>query len=241
MKNLQEKLTQVGLTKAQALIYLSLLKLNKATVKEIAEECGFHRTNIYDIIDELKEKGLITYYKEGKSAYYKSVNPEHLSIIINEKKEILQQTLPDLQKIFTDIQEKVDVQIYKGNQGMKSAWNNVVKKENIDLYGLNVGGQLRAELPIFARQIFRQLKEKKINHKGIYTNFFGSEKGKHEIRYIHPKYATPVTTHIYENTVLIQVWNPEMVAIEIKSKRIADAYIDQFKMLWKDASKTPLK
>jgi len=241
MSSIKEKLSQIGLSKGQAVIYLSLLKLGTATVKEAAEDSGFHRTNIYDVIDELKEKGLVTYYKEGKSTYYQAVNPSNLSSVLEEKKSILEEALPQLMNLFTYSSDKVSVQVYRGAQGMKSAFNNIVKKKNIMLYGLNIQGQLRTELPIYSKQYYRKLDEKNIHYQGIYTREYVVKFSKHKIRYIHPKYATPVATHIYEDTILIQIWQPEMIAIEIKSKQIADSYKDNFNIIWKEASKKPYK
>ena len=60
------------------------------------------------------------------------------------------------------------------------------------------------------------------------------------MRYISKKYDTPVATHIYDEVVLIQIWHPSMIAIEIKSKQIAKAYKDHFNIMWKTASKKPL-
>ena len=62
--------------------------------------------------------------------------------------------------LFTYSAEKVSVQIYRGTQGMRSAFNNIVKKKDIMLYGLNVQGQLRTELPVYAKQFYRKLEEK---------------------------------------------------------------------------------
>lgn len=235
----EAKLIQTGLTPAQAKIYYALLKRKKATIKMLAEESGYHRTNIYDIIDELKEKGAVTYYKEGKSTYFLPSNPHHLIDIIEEKKAILMDTMPFLDQLFSEVGDTVSARIYRGEKGMKSAFMNLVKKDNITLYGLNIKGQLREQLPIFAKQFYRLLREKKIKYRGIYTQEYGLKEECHEIRYIEERFLTPVATHIYENTLLIQVWSPILYAIEIQSKQIADAYKNHFELIWKGANKKP--
>ena len=52
----KETLTKIGLSKQESAIYLVLLKLNLATVRDISKESGLHRTNIYDTLEKLKEK-----------------------------------------------------------------------------------------------------------------------------------------------------------------------------------------
>lgn len=241
MNEIEEKLTKIGLTDNQSKIYLSLLKLKKATIKQVAKDCGFHRTNIYDIMEELKEKGLVTFYKEGKSSYYSAVDPKNLSVMIDEQKEILNNMLPILSGLFNFQHDDVNVQVYKGEQGMKIAFNNILKTRNKLYYGLNIKGQLREQLPVYATQFYRIMKERGILYKGIYTKEYTVKGHKTEIRYIDPKYDTPVATHIYDDIVLIQIWQPTMIAIEIKSKQIADAYINQFNIMWKGASKKVIK
>jgi len=241
MKEIEEKLTGIGLTSNQSKIYLSVLKLKKATIKEIAKDCGFHRTNIYDIMEELKEKGIITFAKEGKSTNYSAIDPKNLSVLIDEKKEILNSILPNLEKLFMFQPESINVQIYKGEQGMKIAFNNILKTKSRIYYGLNIKGQLREQLPLYSQQFYRIMKERRIKYKAIYTKEYILKGYDTNIRYIHPKYATPVATHIYDDVVLIQIWQPTMMAIEVKSQQIADAYKDHFEIMWKEASKKPIR
>ena len=82
-------LLEVGLTEAETKIYLAVLKLKTCTVRDITKECGFHRTNIYDILEQLRERGLITIFKEGKTTKYNATNPNNLYELLREKKAIL--------------------------------------------------------------------------------------------------------------------------------------------------------
>lgn len=71
-----DALTTLGFTKSESQIYLAMLALGKTTVSEIAKRTGFHRTNIYDVLEQLKEKGFVTFFKEGKATFYKAADPE---------------------------------------------------------------------------------------------------------------------------------------------------------------------
>jgi sugar-specific transcriptional regulator TrmB len=240
MKEIVQKLEEVGLTKNQAKIYLSLLKLRQATVKDISKDCGFHRTNIYDILNELMEKSLVSCIKEGKSSIYRVLNPKNMEAIVKEKEETLQEILTQLAKIYSESTEEIIVNVYKGEQGMKIAFNNILKTKEKVFYGINIKGQLREELPIYAKQFYRIMKERNIEYKGIYTVPYLVKGHKTDIRYIEEKYITPVATHIYDDKILIEIWSPTMVAIEIQSRQVAKAYKDQFAIIWKNASRTPI-
>ncbi len=230
------QLEKLGLTKAEAIIYKTVLKLGTSTVKEISKNSGFHRTNIYDILEQLKEKGLITYLREGKIARYKASDPENFYGIIREKKKLLDDIFPELEELYKVSGEEIQVEIYKGKEGMKSAWRDMTK-ENKTLYGFGVKGQLREKLPIFTEQWLRDVKNKKIKYYGIYTERGNPPSYYTEIRYVSSELSGPVATFIYGDKININIWNPDLVAIVIKSKLVASMYKKHFNLLWKIARK----
>ena len=58
---LPQLLTSLGLSKNEAKVYLALLDLGSATAGKIAEKSKVHRTNVYDALERLIEKGVVTY------------------------------------------------------------------------------------------------------------------------------------------------------------------------------------
>src|SRR3990167_6923426 len=112
------ELTKLGMSEAEAIIYHAVLKLKTCTVKQIAKESGFHRTNIYDILEQLKERGLIAYFQEGKVAKYSPLDPNNLYEFLREKKELLDTIFPDLKSLYNNSAENIQVEILKGTEGM---------------------------------------------------------------------------------------------------------------------------
>ena len=53
-------LTQIGLTEKQAVVYDALLHLGKAAMGKLLPKIPYKRGNTYDILEELKEKGLVS-------------------------------------------------------------------------------------------------------------------------------------------------------------------------------------
>ena len=155
------KLEKLGLTKSESIIYSAMLKIGVSTVRDISKESGFHRTNIYDILEQLKEKGLITFFKEGKVSKYKVSDPQNLYAYLKEKEELLNSLFPEIEKLHNVSNDLVQVEIYKGTEGMKSAWRDMIKEKK-EIYGFGVKGQLREKLPLFAEQWLRDAKNNKI-------------------------------------------------------------------------------
>lgn len=229
-------LTKLGLTEAEAVIYQAVLKLKTCTVKQVAKESGFHRTNIYDVLEQLKEKGLVTYFQEGKAMKYSAANPSNFYELINEKKELLDTFFPQLKKLYESSSQEIRVEVFKGTEGMKTAWRDMVR-ERKPIHAFGVKGQLREKMPIFAEQFLRDLKHFKIPYTAIYTQRSNDPSYYTDIKYVSEEFSGPVATFIYGDTVNINIWEPSMVCILIHSKLVADMYKKHFDLLWKVAKK----
>lgn len=231
-----KSLVELGLTESEARIYQAVLKLRVCTVRQISKECGFHRTNIYDVLEQLKEKGLITFFSEGKTMKYSASDPQNLYGFLKEKKEILDSIFPNLKSMYSQSKEEVQVEVYKGTEGMKAAWRDMLK-EGKTLYGFGVRGQLREKLPVFSQQWLRDIRKKKIPYYGIYTQKGNNPSYYTEIRYVSKELSSPVATFIYGDKININLWDPELLAIVIKSKLVASMYKKHFDLMWKLAKK----
>ena len=230
------KLEKLGLTKSESIIYSAMLKIGVSTVRDISKESGFHRTNIYDILEQLKEKGLITFFKEGKVSKYKVSDPQNLYAYLKEKEELLNSLFPEIEKLHNVSNDLVQVEIYKGTEGMKSAWRDMIKEKK-EIYGFGVKGQLREKLPLFAEQWLRDAKNNKIKYYGIYTERGNLPDYFTEIRYVSKELSGPVAVFIYGNKVNINIWDPSLVAILITSELVASMYKKHFQLLWNIAKK----
>jgi len=230
------KLTSLGLTEGEALLYQAVLKLRNCTVRDLSKECGFHRTNIYDILEQLREKGLVAISKEGKTTNYTAADPNNLYELLREKRETLDSIFPALNRLYSSSNDEIKVEIYKGAEGMKSAWRDMIKEKK-PIYGYGIRGQLREKIPIFAAQWLRDARKNKIQYYGIYTKRGNPPDYFTEIRYVSEELSSPVATFIYGNKININIWEPNLVAILIKSELVAYMFKKHFDLLWKLAKK----
>jgi sugar-specific transcriptional regulator TrmB len=231
-----KQLTKLGLTIAESIIYTTVLKIGTCTVKQISKECGFHRTNIYDVLEKLKEKGLITFHKEGKVNKYNVSDPNNLYAFLEEKEELLTSLFPEIKKLHKQSSEEIQVEIYKGNEGMKSAWRDILKHGK-EIYGFGLKGQLREKLPIFGEQWLLQAEKRKIKSFGIFTQRKNMPNYITEARFVSQELSGPVATIIYGDKININIWEPSLTAVVIKSKLVAQMYKKHFDLLWKIAKK----
>jgi sugar-specific transcriptional regulator TrmB len=230
---MKSELLQLGLTDAESIIYEAMLQLGSCTVKDIAKHSGFHRTNIYDVLEKLKEKGLVSCYKEGRSMHYKISDPKNLYDFLNDKKRLLDDIFPEIMNLQKQSNELIEVEVFKGEEGMKTFWRDVLR-ENVPLYGFGIKGQFREKLPIYAKQWMRDAKKQNLKYYGIYTE---RNLPSHytEIKFVSEELSSPVATFIYGDKVNINIWEPSLVAITITSKLVAQMYKNHFDLLWKIA------
>lgn len=227
-------LRRIGLSEADVKVYFALLKLGKANVTQLAEESGVHRTNIYSILDKLKEMGLVSYFQENNRMIFKATDTENLLNYIKESEEAISELVPDLKKIQESVSEKISVEVFKGEKGMKSAFKDIIRARK-DVVGFGMAGQLRKYMPVFAKQWLRDVKLCRIKNKYIYAEGTEIKNKDFETRTLPKEFVTPVATQIYDDKLLISIWEPTLLAIMVKSKEVAENFRKHFGLLWKIA------
>ena len=84
-----EVLQEFGLSKTEAKVYLALLELGKSKAGEVTKKSLVNRTNVYDALERLIEKGLVSYVSENNKKVFEAVNPQRLQEILKDKHEKL--------------------------------------------------------------------------------------------------------------------------------------------------------
>src|SRR4030042_2088041 len=231
-----DSLKRIGLSEAEIKVYLSLLKLGKANVTKLAEESGVHRTNIYSILDKLKEMGLVSYFNEDNKMKFKVTDVKNLLNYTKESEEAISSLIPDLKEIQETVKEEIGVEIFRGEKGMKSAFKDIIR-ERKEVVGWGMTGQLRKYLPLFAEQWIRDIKAFKIKNRYIYIKGTEISEKQFEVKVLPKEFITPVATQIYGDKILISIWEPALLAIIVKSKEVVESYKKYFELLWKLSKK----
>ena len=79
-------LTEIGLTKGQAKVYLALISLGQSSTGQIVKEAKVARSKVYEMLDKLIEKGLVNYVIKENTKYFDASNPSQISKYLKEKK-----------------------------------------------------------------------------------------------------------------------------------------------------------
>ncbi len=230
-------LENIGLTKNQAIVYLSLLKLGSSTAQTIINDTKLHRSPVYDALEKLSEKGLVSSVVKDFKKYFQAAPPKHLHSYLQEKKEELNEIMPELESLHNLKTEKIDATIYKGKEGLKAIHYDMLKEgKRIDVIGGK--GLIFSELKYYIPHWEKERLKKKMKWRILWDN--------KEIRdevikkplvdgKILPKEAASKSViNIYGNKVAIFLWqekNPD--AFVINNKEIADSFRKWFELLYK--------
>jgi len=96
LNEILEELTKYGMTKNQALVYVTLVSIGKASVKRISQVSGIRREEVYRLLPELEKIGLIERIL-GKPNKFRAIPPEKgISILISRLKEEFNQKMENL-------------------------------------------------------------------------------------------------------------------------------------------------
>jgi len=239
----ESAIEKAGLTKIESKVYLVILELGPSLAGQISKKSGIHRRTIYDALDRLAEKGLISYIVKNNRKYFEAANPERLVELMREKEAEIKSNLPYMMDLFTKTKAKEETLFYKGKEGLKTAFEDQISTLGAfsaapakEILVLGASAEASEILQFYFKWYNKRRQEKKIRIKLI-ANI--EEKGKikaplSEIRYMSE--LGPAAMNIYADKVAIILWSKDKpLAIIIKNKEIANSYRIFFENMWKMA------
>jgi len=121
----EELIERAGLTKGEAKVYLALLELGNSTIGPIVENSSVARSFSYNLLDNLIEKGLVSFVTRDKTKYYQAAEPSRIMDYIEKKKqdletdkEKIEALLPKL-KLMQKAASRTEIAMYEGFKGIQ--------------------------------------------------------------------------------------------------------------------------
>lgn len=132
----EHELKSFGLTEKEALVYMGLLELGKATMIEVAKKSGVNRATSYVAVDSLIEKGIASSFEKGGKRYFVAENPERLrSLFVIQRKELEEKEkhfeafLPKLEELVPSNNDRPRVRFYEGREGLQAIQEDIMKTD----------------------------------------------------------------------------------------------------------------
>jgi HTH-type transcriptional regulator, sugar sensing transcriptional regulator len=231
-----EILQEIGLSNTEAKVYLALLQLNSGLAGSITKKSGINRTNVYDALERLIEKGLVSYVISANRKVFKAAKPEKLTNILKEKQEKLKEIMPELANIYETNKPNEDATIFRGKKGLQSVYDDIIQEKKT-LYAYGAEGRFSKLMPAYFKYWSLERERLGIKIKIVYPERIQNDKNKEsfklvERRYIKTDYEFPSAVLIYGEKVVMVVFTETPFAFMIKSKDAVKSHMNLFKLMW---------
>lgn len=247
-----EILRKMGLSEGEVKVYKALLELGATSINNIHEKVGVDRRNIYDILNKLIERGLVSYFDEDGKRVFRISSPDKLVSYIEEKKSELEgvkkeinSVLPEIKQVFNSKKEELKAEIFRGVEGMKAVWDDLINYNEIHWIGSGLYVPLR--FPAFwddwnkrrmkkkvgSYHLFRDDKREAVkNRKGFDKNSITDWK------FLPPEFSgNPTVTVVYGSKVAQMILGENINVFVIQNKELAENYRLYHKYLWDNVAK----
>jgi len=239
-----DDLTRLGLTKNESEIYLLLLESGPARAGELARKTKVSRPHVYDVLEILVSKGLASYVIKENRRYYCASEPDALLRLLEEKRQQLEQEeayakkiLSELDKLRKPPEEEVAVEIYRGIEGLKTVFEDILRVGK-DWKTIGYTGKTPELAPVWWENIQRRRIAMKIKREIIAPY---EMKGHFDLSrpldtaYFLPKgYSLPISLILYGNNLIYYIpLKNDFIGIRIIGKKIRAIYDNYFQLLKK--------
>ncbi len=242
-------LEHIGLTKNESKVYLALLKIGSSKTGKILKESKLNSGKIYEILDALKNKGLISETIINSIKHYTAAPPEQLLEYVNSKKKLVDEQereirtlIPQLSTIKNLDSSKKSIVTYTGFRGISTAAEEALaqlsSREEIISLGIS-------DRNAWSQSYWMKWEKMRIQKK-ITARYILSQKGKIyddlksvsnvDLRILPAD--TPVGIDIYGGRIVLILHYQEPVSCTlIYDEHTAKTFCAYFELLWKLAKK----
>lgn len=236
---INEVLEELGLTRRESICYVALLELGSSKIGAIVKKTEIPSSKIYEILDKLISRGLVSYVKRGKIKHYQASDPKNLINYIDEKKKKVEEILPQL-IIKQKFSQKQNVELFEGQKALFSLFIDIIKdakpKEKYLVFSINEENK-NDSANLFFKNLAVRRKEKKLDVLLLKNKKYYKKETHTKLNLRYTNFSLPQGITIFRNTVIIVSWVENPIAIKIESETISNQLRDFFMNLWDAAKK----
>ena len=243
-------LEQIGLTTNEAKTYLALLELGQSTTGAILTRSGLNSGKIYEILENLKQKGLVSETTVDRVRRFSAAPPEQLEEFLAQKKtalakeeEIVKQLVPELSVLHKQNRQTKQIVTYTGFRGIMTAAEEALARTSRGQEILSLGiSDMNAWSQVFWRKWEKLRATKRINARYILSQqgtIYKDLISEPDVQIRILPLNTPVGIDIYgTDTVLILHYQEPVSCTLIIDEHTATTLRSYFEVLW-NAGKLP--
>lgn len=243
-------LSELGLSNGQIKVYTAVLEIGISTLNNIQEKTGIERRNIYDILNKLIERGMISYTIEHGKRTYQCTHPNKILEEIKAKENSLKELesqIPDIKSLFDFSRPEIRAEVFRGNEVLKAVLNEALEYDATYWIGGNSGIEVNAGTGMklwFKQWTTKRIQLKKymydlVDHGTYLEDYKPQDIKKHKSEFY--KYCqlpndlrSPMVILIFGDKVAQILWSKQSFAFVLESKKLRESFMKYFNYFWKD-------
>lgn len=241
---IEDTLARIGFSPSEIKAYMYLLLNGSSYPNKISAETKINRTNIYEALDRLSSKGVVSFITKNNIKWFEAKSPNSVFSLIKEKEEELNLTkdilLKDIKNLKPNINKNpLEANIFVGKKGLRMIFEEILaNKKPVSFLASEL--QFKTVFGPYFDLWHKMRIEKKIKQRTIFPESFKSHLEKRELleyAFVDDKFTNPTTTIIYGDCCVFIQWSDEPISIRINNRDIAKSHLNYFNLLWKTAKK----
>ncbi len=230
-------LEEIGLTKSEIKIYISLLELGSTTAGPVIRHAGLYNSIVYATLAGLLEKGFVTFVKRGNKKYYQAKDPKYVIDFLEKKKQKVEALLPFLQEKQRPI-DRQSAEVFSGFRGFKVMLYQFIEDaqpgdEYLFFAFCTENNDAHEEVHEFLKEYEQERHRRGILVKGIVPE---NARAKYDGRNLENILFTnkPVLTNIgiFRDKVIMTPWENGKNSFLVHSEQLAESFRAYFYSIW---------
>ncbi|MEK6888327.1 MAG: helix-turn-helix domain-containing protein [Candidatus Aenigmatarchaeota archaeon] len=240
-------LKDIGLTDGEIKVYTALLGLGETTTGPIVDNSGVSVSKVYNILNRLAMKGLVSHIVKGKTKHFRAADPERIIDFFEEKEIRMKEEKNELLKIIPLLGSKKNsiltaetAQVYDGMRGIQTARERSLKimKKGDEMWIVGIAKTPYDRLLGYFKDFHKRRIKKGVRCHYIYNDYareLGAMSKKYhlsEVRYMPRGIVTHAWIEVYADTVTIGMNYGKSFSIVIVNREVAESFKNYAKLLW---------
>jgi sugar-specific transcriptional regulator TrmB len=245
--DIKKALISLGFHKNEADVYVAVLNLGLTKAGPIIQATGLHRMLVYNALETLINQGLLTELHKNNIKMFQAADPAALTDRTKKLDELAHSLIPELRDMQKDKQDVINVRTLIGREGFQTNLENIIEsatKQPVREMCI-IGGAKDTQFyevagdwyPTYVQLLQKHGVKKRLlapeSYSSVFKKKFLSEKNT-ELK-TSRGLSSPTYTRITKEMVSIEMYEPQVVIIQIRNAVVAQGYLDSFELLWKNS------
>ena len=240
-----------NLNEVELNIYNELFYTGPLSATHLAKSINISRTSIYDHLDSLVEKGLVSESQKSGIKIFLAQPPSKIQLLLNEKKQELNQASRQLEKLSELYQQqksvKPNLQLFEGRKELQQMMKDMLLYRDIEVLAFwPIKNVIKVLSQDFIKEFHIQRIKRNISIKAIWPNGCQEYTKKHsflkpgknfnrQLRIAPSRIKFDLGYAVYQNTVRFISSSKESYGFIVESEELTEMMKTQFQFIWEQA------